>query len=86
MQNMGQRKVMEDVSLQNVKAFAAERYDYIITLCASCGAHLKNVYPEILKGSELKFEFEQFSGRIKNGSSFTRDVPGLGEGDFKKTE
>lgn len=86
LQTMGQRKVLQSVALQNVKAFAAEPYDYIITLCASCGAHLKNVYPELLEGSDLKFEVEQFSSRIKDFSSFVRDDLGLGEGDFKKSE
>ena len=85
-QTMGERKAAERVALQNVKAFAAGNYDYILTLCASCASHLKHNYPQILKGhSNMTFEVEQFAARVKDFSSFARDVLGLGEEDFAKT-
>ena len=85
-QAMGERKAAEDVALQNVKAFAAGSYDYIVTLCASCASHLKHNYPHILKDhANMTFEVEQFAARVKDFSSFARDVLGLGEEDFAKS-
>lgn len=85
-QMMGERKSTESVALQNVKAFAAGRYDYIITLCASCAGHLKHSYPHILQEHpNITFEVQQFCGRIIDFPSFVRDVLELGEKDFNKS-
>jgi len=82
-QMMGERKAAEDVALQNVKAFAAGGYDYIITLCASCASHLKHNYPQLLKNHpNMTFEVEQFADRITDFTSFARDVLEIGEADL----
>lgn len=83
---MGERKAAENVALQNVRAFSAGNYDYIITLCASCASHMKHNYAQILSGHpNMTFAVEQFTSKVKDFSSFTRDVLGLGEADLKKS-
>lgn len=85
-QTMGERGATENVAVQNVNAFAAGEYDYIVTLCASCASHLKHNYPNILKNhGNMIFETEQFVEKIKDFSSFAHDVLGLGEEDFAKS-
>jgi iron-sulfur cluster protein len=85
-QTMGERSATENVALQNVRAFAAGSYDYIVTLCASCATHLKHKYPDILKNHpNMIFEVEQFASRVMDFSSFARDVLGLGEDDLVKS-
>ncbi|MDR0339575.1 MAG: LUD domain-containing protein [Desulfovibrio sp.] len=86
-QTMGERKASENVAFQNVKAFAAGGYDYIITLCASCASHLKHSYPGLLASyPNMTFEVEQFASRIIDFTSFTRDVLGLGEEGLRRTD
>jgi Fe-S oxidoreductase len=83
---MGERRAAENVALQNVRAFAAGDYDYVITLCASCASHIKNNYAQILASyPHMTFEVEQFASRIKDFTSFVRDVLGLGADVFKKS-
>ncbi len=80
-QTMGERQAAENVALQNIKAFDPARFDYIVTLCASCASHMKHAYPRMLKGKATA-EALQYSERIWDFSSFTRDVLGLSEADF----
>lgn len=85
-QMMGERAASEDVAQQNVRAFDPARFDYIVTLCASCAAHLKHRYPAML-GSHptMGTAVQQFSDRVKDFSSFVRDVLGYTEADFNKS-
>lgn len=46
---MGERAAALAVARQNVEAFSAPGFascDHIVTLCASCAAHLRHVYPQ----------------------------------------
>ena len=84
---MGQRKTSIDIAKQNVDAFKPEEYDHIITLCASCASHLKHVYPKILgDDSSYMAESQNFADKIIDFSSFARDVLGMNEEDFKKSD
>ncbi len=85
-QMMGERDAAESVALQNVKAFDAARFDYIVTLCASCASHMTHNYPRMLAGHpHLATAVNQYVERVKDFSSFVRDVLGMQEGDFVKT-
>ena len=45
---MGENKAARDVARQNVAAIDPDRFDYIVTLCASCASHLRHAYPRLL--------------------------------------
>jgi Fe-S oxidoreductase len=45
---MGENDTAREVAIQNLKAVNPDDYDYILTLCASCGSHLKENYPILL--------------------------------------
>jgi Fe-S oxidoreductase len=40
---------MDSWAEQNLKALDTDKYDYILTLCASCGSHIKENYPKLLQ-------------------------------------
>ncbi|WP_446425463.1 L-lactate dehydrogenase (quinone) large subunit LdhH [Mailhella sp.] len=67
---MGQRDTSLEVSSQNVNGFEPGKYHAIITLCASCAAHLKHGYPELLKGTEDEFRTKIFASKVMNFSDF----------------
>lgn len=79
---MGQRKTSLEVARQNIKAFSAGNYDYIITLCASCASHLKHSYPELLADDPMQPEAKAFADKIIDFSSFVRDKLELKAEDF----
>lgn len=81
---MGQRKTSQEIARQNVDAFDPDRYDYIVTLCASCASHLKHVYPKILEQDSMRAEAQRFSDKIIDFSSFIHDKLGMGPDDFEK--
>jgi iron-sulfur cluster protein len=82
-QMMGEMKASRDVAAQNLRAFEPEAYDYIITLCASCAAHLKHNYPKLVMDKPgLKLRADQFSEKIIDFSSFVHDVLGVKESEF----
>ncbi|KAF4529477.1 hypothetical protein B566_EDAN018131 [Ephemera danica] len=82
-QMMGERKAAESVALQNIKAFDAAQYDYVLTLCASCASHIKNNYPRILAGyPNMAAQVSQFVERVIDFSSFVHTVLQLKEKDF----
>ncbi len=85
-QAMGERKAAESVALANVKAFDSARFDYVLTLCASCASHMKHAYPALLEGHpHMTTAVQQYVERIIDFSSFVHDVLGMREGDFVKT-
>jgi Fe-S oxidoreductase len=80
---MGQRKTAVEVAEQNVRAFAHGHYDAIVTLCASCAAHLKRHYPTMLAHDDsLAVAAQAFAGKITDFSSFVYDRLGMKAGDF----
>lgn len=82
---MGQGKALEEVALQNIRAFkSGSQYDYIITLCASCCSTLKIMYAERLKGCNgiSDMATKAFTSKIIDFSSFCSDVLGLTSEDF----
>ncbi len=84
-QMMGEMKASHDVAVQNIRAFEAETCDYIITLCASCAAHLKHNYPKLVKDNpRLALKAQQFADKIIDYSSFVYDVLKVEKKDFKE--
>ncbi|WP_165064919.1 L-lactate dehydrogenase (quinone) large subunit LdhH [Desulfovibrio sp. ZJ200] len=79
---MGQRKTSLDVARQNIRAFSAGNYDYIITLCASCASHLKHSYPELLANDPMQADAKAFADKIIDFSSFVHDKLELKAEDF----
>ncbi|MDJ0782355.1 MAG: LUD domain-containing protein [Desulfosarcinaceae bacterium] len=82
-QMMGESKAARDVAIQNVLAMAAERYDYIVTLCASCASHLKKGYPKLLADHpSLADKAERFADKVLPFSSFMVDVLALSSANY----
>lgn len=83
LQMVGAVDATGDVARQNIEAFSADNVDYIVTLCASCGSHMKHNYPVILKHSGLSKEtVEKFSQKVIDLSSFVHDVLKVTADDF----
>ena len=83
---MGQRETSIAVAKQNVQAFVNARYDYIITLCASCASHLKHTYPAILANDpDVGNVVQDFANRIIDFSSFMHDKLKLTADDFNNS-
>lgn len=83
-----EEETAREVAIQNLKAFKTKSYDYILTLCASCGSHLKENYPKILKEIDLS-EFgvsdawiQEFTSKIIDFSSFMVNVLKATPDDF----
>lgn len=76
----------KELALQNLKAVISKKYDYILTLCASCGSHLKHNYPKIFKDTSLRPEnLKAFTDKVIDFSSFTANVLKASSEDFKAT-
>ena len=83
-QMMGEMKASRDVALQNLRAFENEDVDYIVTLCASCGSHLKHNYPVLLAADvKLKENLAAFTKKVIDLSSFIHDVLQVTVEDFE---
>ncbi|MEG2173231.1 MAG: LUD domain-containing protein [Desulfovibrionaceae bacterium] len=83
---MGQRKTSLEVAQQNVRAFDTSKYDAIITLCASCGSHLKHSYPLLLADVPGQTQrVTAFADKITDFSSFVYDKLGLTAEDFNNS-
>lgn len=84
LQMMGEMTHATDIAAQNVSALDPAKYDYIISLCASCASHLKHSYPRLLKDHpSLSVKAKQFADKVIDFSSFVRDVLGVDSDDFK---
>lgn len=82
-QMMGEMKASREVAIQNLKAFEKGNYDYVITLCASCAAHLKHNYPKLVKDKpSMLLLAEEFASKVIDYSSFVHDVLKVKKSDF----
>jgi Fe-S oxidoreductase len=64
-----------ELAKQNIEAFSQHRFDYILTLCASCGSHLKHNYLKLFKGDPQRSgEVVPFTEKIIDFSSFVVDI------------
>ncbi|RLB93810.1 MAG: (Fe-S)-binding protein [Deltaproteobacteria bacterium] len=75
-QMMGEKEAARDVALQNLAAFENEEVDYIVTLCASCGSHLKNSLPDLVREYAPE-KAAQFAKNIIPFSQFMNKVVGV---------
>lgn len=72
---MGEHETARAVALQNLDAIAPARYDYILTLCASCGSHLKENMPRLCTGTDSPgVKLRQFIDKVVDFSSFMVNI------------
>ncbi len=75
------------LALQNAAAFAADNYDYILTLCASCASHIKHNYGKILGDvTAAGRRAAGFADKIIDFSSFMQNILNLQPRDFQKSD
>ena len=68
---MGEKDIAQEVARQNLAAIDPADYDYILTLCASCGSHIKETYLKLLGGEPgLGVKAQQFIDKLMDFSSF----------------
>jgi iron-sulfur cluster protein len=81
---MGEKKAAVAVARQNVAALDPSRYDYIVTLCASCASHLKHAYPRML-GTDARVgaTVRAFAQKVQPLSVLLNDIMGLDDRLFK---
>ena len=84
---MGEKDIAREVARQNLAAMDPADYDYILTLCASCGSHLKETYPKLL-GEEpgLAVKAQQFIDKLIDFSSFMTQVLKVMPDEFQGRE
>ena len=85
-----EEQTAKEVARQNIKAFAAGKQDYIVTLCASCASHLKHNYLKLFElDSDKPAGLKAFTDKIIDFSSFMADVLKIDgskfEGSHRKT-
>jgi Fe-S oxidoreductase len=71
---MAEKEVAREVALQNLAALDPADYDYILTLCASCGSHLKEAYPKLLAREPAAVKADQLVDKLIDFSSFLTRV------------
>ncbi|MFZ1983037.1 MAG: L-lactate dehydrogenase (quinone) large subunit LdhH [Desulfatitalea sp.] len=75
---MGETKAAQSVARQNVAALDPDRYDYIVTLCASCASHLKHAYPRMLgDDAHIGATARAFAEKVQPLSVLLNDILGL---------
>lgn len=80
----GENETARQVAVQNLKALDPASYDYVLTLCASCGSHLKENYSKLLDGDPgLMVKVQQLSDKVIDFSSFLINVLKMDADQFK---
>ena len=68
---VGEKEAAGQVARHNIRAVDPNEVDFILTLCASCGSHLKENYPLLLEQEPgLQVKAHQFADKIIDFSSF----------------
>lgn len=72
---LGQREDARVIALHNMRAIDASSFDYLVTLCASCGSHLKKNYPLLFADQPgLVAKSRIFAKKIIDFASFLTDI------------
>jgi len=72
---MGENETAREIGLQNLKAIDAAGYDHVLTLCASCGSHMKENYSKLLGRDEgIGVKVRQLADKLIDFSSFMVNV------------
>jgi iron-sulfur cluster protein len=83
---MGEQKAAVEVARQNVAAIDPDRYDHIVTLCASCASHLRNGYPHMLgDDSQLGARVRTFAAKVQPLSVLLNDLLGMDAHLFRQS-
>lgn len=81
---MGERETAREVAIRNLKAVDPADYDYILTLCGSCGSHLRENTPQLLADEAgLQAKVEQLVHKVIDFSSFMVNVLGVQPEEFQ---
>ncbi len=81
-----EKETARDVALQNVRAVDLDRSDWIVTLCASCGSHMKENYPKLLGDDPVWGKrVRHFAEKVIDFSSFVQNVLKVSPEDFVPT-
>lgn len=81
---MAEDETAREVAVQNLEALDPDDYDYILTLCASCGSHLRENYPRILAAEPgLADKARRLAAKVIDFSSFMVDVLGVKPESFQ---
>jgi iron-sulfur cluster protein len=68
---LGEHAAAADLAGWNIGNIDPENYDFILTLCASCGSHMKENYPYLLeKQAGIRVRARQFAEKVIDYSSF----------------
>jgi iron-sulfur cluster protein len=74
---MGEKQAARDIAGHNGRAMEPDRFDYIVTLCASCASHIKG-YPALAGGAEgLEPGIRSLAEKVIDFSSLLVDVVGV---------
>ncbi len=85
-QMMGENKTAKEIAVQNLNAIDPAEYDYILTLCASCGSHLRENYKKLLAGEPaLAVKVSQLEDKVIDFSSFLLNVANVDPEKFRPT-
>ena len=80
---MGEQVAALEVARQNVAAMSPDRYDAIVTLCASCASHLKKAYPRMLAGDKgMGGAVADFSAKVHPISELLDQISDSAETEF----
>lgn len=83
---MAENETAKEVANQNLKALNTDAYDYVLTLCASCGSHIKENYPKLLQEkNEVPASVRKLQDKIIDFSSFMVQVLKVQPEDFRNT-
>ncbi|MGD9974869.1 MAG: L-lactate dehydrogenase (quinone) large subunit LdhH [Desulfatirhabdiaceae bacterium] len=79
---MAEEDTAAEIAAQNLEAMQPEKYDYIVTLCASCASHIRESYPRLIPSSA---GLTHLHDRLIDFSSFLMNVLHVKPDQFKKS-
>ncbi len=79
---MAEEDTAAEIAAQNLEAMQPEKYDYVVTLCASCASHIKESYPRLIPPSA---GLTRLHDRLIDFSSFLMNVLHVKPDQFEKS-
>ncbi|MGM0454452.1 MAG: L-lactate dehydrogenase (quinone) large subunit LdhH [Thermodesulfobacteriota bacterium] len=72
---LGESDAAADLARYNISHIDPADYDFILTFCASCGSHIRENYPFLLRGAAGRtIKADQFARKVIDFSSFMQRV------------